>query len=346
MLKYIKDLHIKSFRGIRDLKLTDLGDVNILVGENNAGKTFILEAIGILENPSEIGHIIKIGKKREIFYNQSSSYTIFENMLNRSSNKIEIAGVVKAQLLEVSIEGRNISVVTEDAYTSTIDGFEGKIQANYGMASEIKDIKILQTDSNFVINDSQNILPIVQITSIDHLLENSPNEIIKKGKKKELIELLSIFDKNIVGLEMVEESKKTIPYIEHKKLGIMPLSTYGDGLKKVLLIGSSIIKAEKGVLLIDEVETAIHTDVLADIFKWFIKACRKYTTQVFMTTHSIEVIDAILESQKDLNNTEFLEDSLRIITIKNSTDDEKTKVRNLNGLRAFEAREDFGLELR
>ncbi|EYE87605.1 hypothetical protein Q428_12430 [Fervidicella metallireducens AeB] len=47
-----------------------------------------------------------------------------------------------------------------------------------------------------------------------------------------------------------------------------------------------------------------------------------------------------------MDNEEFLRDSLRIITIKNSIDEYKTKVRNLNGLRAYESREDFGLELR
>lgn len=184
------------------------------------------------------------------------------------------------------------------------------------------------------------------ITPIDHMIKNAPNDVIKKGSKKELIELLSIFDKDINGLEMIEENKITVPYVEHKKLGLMPLATYGDGLKKVLLLGASIIKAESGILLIDEVETAIHIDALVDVFEWFIKACKKYKVQVFMTTHSIEVIDSILKSQNNLNNIEFLRDSLRIITIKNSVDENKTKARNLNGLKAYESREDFGLELR
>lgn len=145
---------------------------------------------------------------------------------------------------------------------------------------------------------------------------------------------------------MVEENNKTVPYIEHKKLGLMPLSTYGDGLKKVLLLGSSIIKAEKGVLLIDEVETAIHIDAFVDVFKWFIKACEKYNVQVFMTTHSIEVIDSILEIQDTEENVDFFRESLRVITIKNSIDENRTVVRNLDGFKAHEAREDFGLELR
>lgn len=345
-MKYIKELYIKSFRGIRDLELSDLGEINILLGKNNSGKTSLLEAIGIIENPFELGSIIHVGKQREILNNQNSSYTIFKNMLNKSSNDIDIKGTIKEKKFELYISGKKISVITEIAYTPIVEGFEGKAKIDFGELSKTENIRILQTDNNFIVSSNMNILPIIHIAPIDHLLENSPNEVIKKGKKKELIQLLSIFDKDIIGLEMVEENKKTVPFIEHKKLGLMPLSTYGDGLKKVLLLGSSIIKAEKGVLLIDEVETAIHTDALVDVFKWFVKACKRYRVQVFMTTHSIEVIDAILESQNIDDNIKFLEESLRVITIRNSIDENKTKVRNLNGLRAYEAREDFGLELR
>lgn len=345
-MKYIKKLNIKSFRGIKDLQLCDLGEMNILLGKNNSGKTSILEAIDIIENPFEEGNIINVGKKRELLNNQNSSYTIFKNMLNKSSSSIEIDGIINEKKLEIYITGKEISVVTEMPYSPIIKAFEGKAKINYGEITFNEDIKILQTDSTFVIDNNLSILPIVHITPIDYLLENSSNEIIKKGKKKELIRLLEIFDEDITGLEMIEENKKTVPYVEHKKLGLMPLSTYGDGLKKVLLLGSSIIEAKNGVLLIDEVETAIHIDALVDVFKWFVKACETYKVQVFMTTHSIEVIDAVFESQNDLNDIQFLENSLRIITIRNSADEQKTRVRNLNGLRAFNARDNFNMELR
>ena len=38
-------IHIKAYRGLKDIALDELGRVNIIVGENNTGKTSILEAI-------------------------------------------------------------------------------------------------------------------------------------------------------------------------------------------------------------------------------------------------------------------------------------------------------------
>ena len=41
----LKDLHIKNFKGIKDLFFDDLVDINLLVGRSNSGKTTVLEAI-------------------------------------------------------------------------------------------------------------------------------------------------------------------------------------------------------------------------------------------------------------------------------------------------------------
>src|SRR5436853_7260436 len=44
-MKHIDEFTISRFRGIRDLKLEGLGQINLLVGENNSGKTSVLEAL-------------------------------------------------------------------------------------------------------------------------------------------------------------------------------------------------------------------------------------------------------------------------------------------------------------
>ena len=44
-------LTIQRFRGLRDLTLSGLGRVNLLVGPNNSGKTSVLEAIALFCQP-------------------------------------------------------------------------------------------------------------------------------------------------------------------------------------------------------------------------------------------------------------------------------------------------------
>ena len=40
----ITSVRVRNFRGIRDLRI-DLDEVTVLIGENNSGKTSVLEAL-------------------------------------------------------------------------------------------------------------------------------------------------------------------------------------------------------------------------------------------------------------------------------------------------------------
>ncbi len=44
----LKSLKIENFRCFQSFELLDLGQINLLVGTNNSGKTSILEAIQLL----------------------------------------------------------------------------------------------------------------------------------------------------------------------------------------------------------------------------------------------------------------------------------------------------------
>jgi AAA15 family ATPase/GTPase len=80
----------------------------------------------------------------------------------------------------------------------------------------------------------------------------------------------------------------------------MPLSSFGDGVRRVLVIASGMSMAKGGVLLIDEIESAIHKDAYAEFFNWLYEAARFYKVQIFATTHSLEAVDAILSASLKL----------------------------------------------
>ncbi len=40
----VSDIRIRNFRGIKDLSV-EFGEVTVLIGENNAGKTSVLDAL-------------------------------------------------------------------------------------------------------------------------------------------------------------------------------------------------------------------------------------------------------------------------------------------------------------
>jgi len=61
----ITELTIDGFRGLRDLHLEGMGRINILVGENNSGKTSVLEALQIVCNPRDTGQWARLARMRD-----------------------------------------------------------------------------------------------------------------------------------------------------------------------------------------------------------------------------------------------------------------------------------------
>lgn len=106
-------------------------------------------------------------------------------------------------------------------------------------------------------------------------------------------------------------------------------------------IANGIAQAIGGILLIDEVETSIHSKYYSDIFQFIIKACQQFKVQLFLTTHSIEAIDTLLKTQNYENNDK---DLINVITFKK--EDDKTMVRVLKGKEVYSHRNDFDFEVR
>ncbi|WP_309893954.1 AAA family ATPase [Archangium sp.] len=115
-----------------------------------------------------------------------------------------------------------------------------------------------------------------------------------EGTSADLVTLLSLIAPEIRGLEILQPEEEPVLYVTHATHGPVPLSVYGDGIRRTLLLAESVVKAKGGLLLIDEIETGIHVSALGGVYAWLVRACRELDVQLFVTTHSLEAIDALL----------------------------------------------------
>lgn len=93
MSDFISKVYIESFRGIKALELNDLLPINILTGDNNSGKTSVLEVLESLENPRDfrlwrslIRKDLKMSLVRGISY-YDGFYHLFD--INSSEKKLD-----------------------------------------------------------------------------------------------------------------------------------------------------------------------------------------------------------------------------------------------------------------
>ncbi|MDP2844177.1 MAG: AAA family ATPase, partial [Acetobacterium sp.] len=161
----------------------------------------------------------------------------------------------------------------------------------------------------------------------------------KKIKEEALI-LLEEFEPGIIDLRYIDDEGRFYPVIDSGLPDYLPLSMYGDGMKKSLTILNALVSAENGIVIIDEFETAIHTTAMENVFRFMITVAKELNVQLFLTTHSIEAVDKVLTSAgADIDN-------IRVITLKKDQKTGKTLSRNLIGSEVQQDRDAFDFEVR
>jgi len=369
---YINKFCVDYFRGVAHLEVDNTNHINIIAGDNNSGKTSVLEALLLLRNPIDITNALRVARIREIpFYTGgTSTYENFINLFPKEADEpmISINAIFEGALVSFQLTGDQKRILLEPddilkrrpylhqqrkmpEYSSVsveADAFIGEILCEYNNHTEnIKvDIDAYTSATGREIK-KENFTNVVYLSPFNHVLGNVFTRIIRNESLKDIcLNALRLFDPEILDLLILknEENNRPIEYIKHMKLGLMPLSTYGDGIKKVLSIINGIAQASGGILLIDEAETAIHTRYYYNIFRFIVKACKQLKVQAFITTHSSEAIDGFLGTQDYDKQSDH--DDIQIITLKKDNTDRKTYSRVLPGRNVYTNREQFGFEVR
>ena len=331
-----KEIRIKSYRGLKDIELSDLGQINIIVGENNSGKTSILEAIQLFDNKDVLSEMISIAQKRE------SQFTVgfrgnllpFDTFLYSFPMKEDVYKEVYLEAYSdqygdcrVGVRGEMHRDIfsEEDLLRSEAnryrmycdeDGFVRVIQGSYlyerdtrvcddFIFSEIQLRPKKEHDSRFNRNLGRKERGIMYISPMDIYTNKVISASLYKGmlveEKQRLLDLLKLFDERVIGIETSVSNGKPITMIELEDCGLVPLSVFGDGLKKILTLASAVVKMRDGIVLIDEFETGIHKRALMQVADWLAAVTERYNVQIFMTTHSSDALDALVEIE-DANN--------------------------------------------
>ncbi len=363
MAIYIEDIQVSAFRGIKDLELKNLNHINIIAGNNNSGKTSILEAIYMLRNPLSLYDVVRLSRLRDSMpIYAPSPFESFINMLQHESLRLGINAKGRIGEVQLELSGELRSVIID----------KKAIEArNYWMHKDMEEIEAMSFSGlyKYIINSDYDSIPVefteysnfnelprhrynyidvVYLSPARHLLGNSISSIVRSGTYKDLcVYLLQQFDSNIEDILYVknEITNRPVECIRHTNLGVMPLSTYGDGIKKVIALANGIASAKDGILMIDEVETSIHSKYYKDIFAFLVKACLQFNVQLFVTTHSQEAIDAILLSQ-EYSEKSNNDDPINVITFRTDKGLQRTLSRTMLGNEVLKNREKFDFEVR
>lgn len=281
----INKIRVQNFRQFEDLEINNIGLLNLIVGDNNIGKTSTLELFLIIPDQEEY-------YKRLLFSYIERSKIIPER--GQNSEKTE--------------------------YFYNIDSDFLKEFARYG-TNENPTFEILSGRNidrlNVIINDEQNsqeTFTNLNFSKVRKPLGSFPfNDLLSvpfysygKGYGKDLAIFYDNFVRRNREIEelFLQNIELFIPKIENILLdadgGInirliddatdRPLHSFGDGANKLFRI-LILLTIHKGkLLLIDEIDSGIHYSRFKQFWNILITIAVRDNTQLIVTTHNKECI--------------------------------------------------------
>lgn len=370
-------VEIDGFRGLRLLNLDGLGRVNILVGKNNCGKTSVLEALSILCNPQKPSEWLAMVRRRDFgrldenivqslrWCFKQMAETEYDAFIEASC-RFKCNGRFLNQLTVKYTEflGENIEVISipigQDEYGDMeFEDKEGITPCRAAKLEHSLELSQQGEDKPFFleVNEKGGITPSFWeerkkkysvyinyelLTPYSYQLNKVQLQTFSEQLfNDDIVELLKKFDTDIEGIRIGSfGGQRPAIYIKHRQLGEAPLSVFGDATRRAVLLTSTLLSLKNGgVLLIDEVEVGIHVTALANVFKWLVKAARELNVQVFVSTHSLEALDAITFSDNDLAEED-------IVVFRLTQTEEKTESKRLSGDLLHRLRFERGLDVR
>ena len=287
----ITSIEINQFRGIKQLTVSDFSNINLIVGDNNSGKTTFLEAIQLLFAKAQLSSVKNIIRQRTVLnIHDNSFYTSFIKMFNVEQNEdlldLDIYAESNNGPIEFEMTGREKTISGEEALQistmssrqktyyrksttfipETVKLFTGSIISQNGKKTIEKNVRFTSLDNTMVGPVTKR--EVQYISSFGHLRYDLLQNIVDNPEYKKLaISILKKFDESIVDICYTKADDESFVESIITENGVnMPFSVYGDGIKKILYILNKLFDATDSILLIDEIETGLHKKYYDKLF--------------------------------------------------------------------------------
>ncbi|MFP6281546.1 AAA family ATPase [Helicobacter pylori] len=337
----IQSVRIKNFKTFKDTQIDGFTKLNIITGQNNAGKSNLLEALYYLVGKSmhPCTNVLEIydnirkepltsESKSLMFYglDTEKEIQIVTTLDNNQTLDLQIKFIASEN--QKVIESQIIPIAEQTQISSqlnfTLKKNNEEIYNDHLNIAKVPNFPPIPNQSgynrqfkNFDLNQLQKLLPFESAVIIPsdvayrqaHMIQAVSKICSNNQLEEELNKHLNQFDNNIqaISFNTNNQLKLKVKNIKEK----VPLSVFGDGLKKYLHIVSAFMADNAKTIYIDEVENGLHFSRMGLLLKNiidFINNNKDGNLQVFMTTHNqefIEILDQVIKEKDFAHQTKL-----------------------------------------
>jgi hypothetical protein len=311
---FIHSLHVKNFRSLKDLRITGLKRINVLIGRNNTGKTTMLEAMFFHAGGSNPTLAFNLRTHRGFLSEIPLSMLRVSDLWGdlfydfNAERIIEIESHDSQQRIRRSL----IYLDSSSAKQLEIPGVEGSREGGWPLVVEYTDPKGGQTSARlqagprgFEVSNGKGqpvntgiILPsnfrVSQEEDAGRL-----DKLNREKRKQSVIDLVRIIDPNLVDINLGLSSGSPIVVCDVGLSHLVPLPVLGEGTHKLISIALAVCSVSGGILMIDEVENGLYYEVQRDLWSTLFVLLQRENVQLFVTTHSRECLESLCSAASD-----------------------------------------------
>lgn len=306
---FFKRFEATNFRVFRKFEVASFKRINILSGVNGSGKTALIESLFLSADLSNPACLLRPFMWRGIPLTGDDFQLLFPDSNEEARLQVHTtAGHLDIQLKYgrpdqelILSASKSISPDAKNAISRlSSSSSEGvNLKARFGTSEVSRHLFFSQAgDTVNVTGHYQNAPELATVTYLAPFLQNAPQEVadrvsklVRKGKKRAFIEHLQILNPDISDVEVLQDGQTAQLYVVRNEM-YTPLSLMGGGLRALAEIISCVMISGNGVVMIDELDAALHYSVVPLLWEIIAKTAASENVQIFAITHSRETIEA------------------------------------------------------
>ncbi len=338
-MKHVSQVNIAAYRGLSNIEISGLSDVNVFLGPSNSGKTSALEAIYLASSGHDVCDALKIIVRSRGGAGAPSVLSLLPNL--DTSSRIDVTlsmnGTDHTQL------DASLSVTQDDRYLLAMGFDEGRgystefvVKFDPGKA-DFTDITSDPDDEKLVeeVGKVAFVSP-AELTDIS-VFDDRYSDAYLAGTLPSLLKALGAVYPLLKDIRPVKvDADRWMSYVQIGG-GVYPMFAMGEGFKAAMVLLSHALSP--GLLLFDTPEAFQHVGGLEILSKSIAEAAGGLGSQVMIATQSLEFLDILLR------DCEEREVNMSLVRFEH-TDKGVFAFPPLSGRGAKDARELVGADLR
>lgn len=319
---FIKNVHLKGYKSVKDLSVRLNNGLNIIIGPNGSGKTNFVEFLSaVLEYNNN-----SISKQRysaSILIKSAKKDFEIKEIYETNKENFEL-GISSKSIKSIVVDKENINISSEIEFSFQIFSISRwikikptkilfKIPEDFGR-DMLSDLGQFHVSGKFDIVEADFLASVFE----NNLFQFTYNLIVEENRKIEKKDILKMLEFNssllenlnrfspIKNIKLIDAlsfyaDKDSIKvnnlklefYVNNKWLTWSELS---DGTRRIFHIISEI-NHNNGIIFLEEPENGVHPDQLQLLLDFLLEQSK--TKQIILTTHAPEVLNILHEDELD-----------------------------------------------